>query len=152
MKAVVRFTATTSAQPEELLAACVDFSDRRLEIWTTIDPKVYRVLSVGETSAEVIEGSAIMGGVWARERYDWSKQGRVRAEVVDSNIFRPGSSWELRVRPGRNGGSELEWVSERATRGMKGGVLALMMKPFGKKILSKNLAKTLSILERQRIG
>jgi hypothetical protein len=148
MKARIQFTATTSVSPEDVLAACVDFSARRPEIWTSIDPKVYRVLSLGETSAEVIEGSVVMGGVWARERYDWST-GRVRAEVVESNIFKPGSSWELRVRPGKDGGSDIEWISDRQMKGLKGGLTALIMKPLGKKLLAKNLATTLAILERQ---
>jgi hypothetical protein len=149
MKARVRFSATTTASPEDVLAAATDFSDRRPELWPSIDPKVYRVLSLGETTAEVVEGSDVMGGIWARERYDWSTPGVVRAEVEESNIFRPGSSWELRVRSSRGGGSELEWISDRQTKGAKGAILALMMKPLGRKILGQNLAKTLSILERQ---
>jgi hypothetical protein len=91
----------------------------------------------------------VMGGVWAREHYYWSTPGRVRAEVVESNIFKPGSSWELRVRPGKDGGSEIEWISDRQMKGLKGGLTALIMKPFGKKLLAKNLATTLAILERQ---
>jgi hypothetical protein len=150
MKAKVRFTASTTVPPERVLAAAVDFSERRPELWPSIDPKVYRVLFLGQASAEAIEGSAVMGGIWARERYDWSTPGVVRAEVEESNIFKPGSSWELRVRPRKEGGSDIEWISDRQMKGLKGGLTALIMKPFGKKLLAKNLATTLAILERQR--
>jgi hypothetical protein len=39
-----------------------------------------------------------MGGIWAREEYDWSFPGTVRAVVRESTVFAPGSSWELTSR------------------------------------------------------
>ena len=32
-------------------------------------------------------------------RYDWSHRGLVKGTVVDSNIFKPGSTWEIRATP-----------------------------------------------------
>ncbi len=148
----VRFTKESTSAPERVLSAATDFSDRRLELWPTIDPKVYRVHEVGADWADVTEGSAVMGGVWARERYSWSEPGRVRAQVQESNVFRPGSSWELRVGPGRDGGSTIECVSRRLGKGPRGRLMALMLRLAGRKILAASLARTLSILEQTPAG
>lgn len=93
----VRFTLETRVAPDVVLAAARDFSARRPELWPSIDPAVYAVHAIGDTWAEVTEGSADLGGIWARERYEWSAPGMIRAEVQASNVFAPGSSWELRL-------------------------------------------------------
>jgi hypothetical protein len=89
----IRFSAKSTASSERVLAAATDFSERRPQLWPNLDPKVYKVFEVGEHTAEAMEGSPVLGGIWARERYDWSTPGVVRAEVQDSNVFGPGSSW-----------------------------------------------------------
>jgi hypothetical protein len=142
----IRFTKQTSAAPERVLAAATDFSARRPELWPNLDPARYRVLSSGHTSAEAIEGSTVLGGIWARERYDWSRPGLVRAEVADSNVFAAGSSWELHVTPAGDG-SEVEWVSVRHPRGLKGMVLVALLTLAGRRSLQASLATTLGRLE-----
>ena len=47
-----------------------------------------------------------------RLRYDWSQPGSLRATVIDSNLFKPGSTWELHVTPAENG-SKVEIVAVR---------------------------------------
>ena len=63
-------------------------------------PRFYQVHQLGETTAEVTEGSAFADGVWERARYDWSAPGTVRITVPDSNAFAPGGSWTYQ-NPGR---------------------------------------------------
>lgn len=53
----MRFDLVTQASPEQVLDAMTDFTDRRLEIWHTLDPKVYEVRESGETWA-VARGKA----------------------------------------------------------------------------------------------
>jgi hypothetical protein len=72
--------------PEAVLAKLVDFSERRPELWPAIDADVYRVHDVGDDWADVTEGTDVFGGIWARERYDWSEPGVVRATIQDSNF------------------------------------------------------------------
>ncbi len=144
----IRFTEETSVAPEALLTAARDFSARRPELWPNIDGSVYAVHAVGDTWAEATEGSAVLGGIWARERYDWSTPGMIRAEVQASNVFRPGSSWELHVRPGgAGGGSSVEWLSRRQVHGLKGQVLGLMLRLAGRRTLSGSLRRTLALIE-----
>jgi hypothetical protein len=42
----------------------------------------------------------------------------VTATVTDSNIFRPGSTWELRATR-HNGGSRVEVIGVRHVKGLK---------------------------------
>ena len=43
------------------------------------------------------EGTDVLGGVWAREHYDWSEPGRVTLALVESADFRPGTLIDYRV-------------------------------------------------------
>ena len=82
----------TSLPPERVKAALLDFSDRRPEIWPGIEPSQYEVYEVGETWADIKEGSKFPGTtIWARERYDWSDPDTVRWTVQESNFSAPGS-------------------------------------------------------------
>jgi hypothetical protein len=145
----IRFIEDTPVDPEAVVAAATDFSARRPELWSNIDPGAYAVHAVGDTWAEATEGSAVLGGIWARERYDWSTPGTIRAEVQASNVFKPGSSWELRVRPAdAGGGSSVEWLSRRQMHGLKGQVLGLMLRLAGRRTLSGSLRRTLAIIEK----
>src|SRR6266705_3036014 len=88
----VELDIETSVSPERVQAALLDFSERRPEMWPGIEPSLYEVYSVGETSAEIKEGSKLPGTtVWARERYDWSTPGLITWTVEESNFCAPGS-------------------------------------------------------------
>lgn len=142
----IRFTRHTTVAPERVLAAATDFSDRRPELWPNLDASRYRLISQTGSSAEAIEGSAILGGIWARERYDWSRRGVVRAEVAESDVFAAGSSWELHVDPDE-GGSTVEWVSVRHPRGLRGRLLVTLLAVAGTRMLGAALEETLRRLE-----
>ena len=64
--AKVRFTIECNLPAATVLAVATNFSAIRPRYWPNIDPKVYRVHSTSATSAEVTEGSAMFGGIWAR--------------------------------------------------------------------------------------
>ena len=142
----IHFTLETDVPAERLLAAAIDFSDRRPEFWPNISRRLYNVHAVGETWADVTEGSDIMGGIWARERYDWSTAGVVRATVQDSNIFQAGGTWEIQVRPREHGGSRIELTRSRHGKGLKGRVMEIMLAVAGRKVLSDGLQQTLQKL------
>jgi hypothetical protein len=46
----------TSLPPQQARGALLDFSQRRPQIWTGIEPSLYEVSAVGETTAEIKEG------------------------------------------------------------------------------------------------
>jgi hypothetical protein len=145
----VRFELESALPPERVISAATDFSERRPEIWSGIDPKRYRVHTLDDRTAEVTEGGREFGGIWARERYDWSNPDMVSARVLDSNVFRSGSRWELRVTPSPTGGSRVGWTSFRRPKGLKGSLVVLALRIAGRRHLRGYLKKTLSRLENQ---
>jgi hypothetical protein len=123
----------TPVAPERVLAAARDFSERRAEMF-----------------AEVTEGNPWpIGYVWERLRYDWSDPGSVKGVVTDSNIFKPGSTWEIRATAA-NGGSRVEVIGVRHLRGFKGKLLAPVF-PLGlaKRTVADHLRHFLSKVEEQ---
>jgi polyketide cyclase/dehydrase/lipid transport protein len=144
------FVLDSSVPPEQFLAALVDFSDSRIETWPTIDPKVFRVHTTSGTTAEVTEGSALFGGLWGRERYDWSTPGVVKLTLLESNVGRPGGFWEYRISPAAGGGSHIQMAYDRKSKGLKGRFLGALLQVTAGKPFLQNLQKTLDILASTR--
>jgi hypothetical protein len=106
-----------------VLEAARDFSERRAEMWPDVHVDHLTVHEQGETFADVTEGNPWpIGFVWERLRYDWSQPGRLVGTVTDSNIFQPGSNWELRATA-TDVGSRVEVIANRHLRGFKGRLL-----------------------------
>ena len=126
----------TNASPEQVRKALLDFSDRRPEIWPELDPNVFTVHEIGDTWAEVTEGSP-KPKVWARERYDWSEPDVVSWHAIESNFCTPGSGITVHISE-REGGSHLDIDWERTPAGMKWYPLFAVMKVAGPKLMTKN--------------
>ena len=140
----------TPVRPARVLEAARDFSERRAEMWPDVHVEHLQVHERGDAFAEVTEGNPWpIGYVWERLRYDWSEPGSLRGTVTDSNIFKPGSSWELRATP-ENGGSKVEVIGVRHLRGVRGRLLAPFF-PLGlaKKTVADHLRHFLSVLETE---
>src|ERR1051325_10214934 len=101
--ATIEFDLATTLAREEVIDLFTDFTPRRPERWPGLDPKVYEVYRLGETSAEVREGNP--PNYWAKETYDWSVPGKVRWEVQESSFCEPGSYVEATIKDDDNGGS-----------------------------------------------
>lgn len=115
----------STAPPERVLEAARDFSERRADLWPDVHVEYLEVHDRGETWADVTEGNPWpIGFVWERLRYDWSRPGSIKGTVVDSNIFKPGSTWELRATSASGGGSRVEVIGVRHLRGLRGRILA----------------------------
>jgi hypothetical protein len=140
----------TPVEPQRVLDALLDFSDRRPDIWPGLAREFYEVYSVGETSAEVREGSTKPVKVWARERYDWSTPGVVRWEVLESNFCDPGSYVQVAVRPNEGGGSHVDLEWSRTPSNAKGRITITVMKIAGPSILKSYMTKTLGRLGQDR--
>lgn len=145
----VAVSAETSASPEQVLAAGYDFSERRAQIWRNVKTKRLEVHERGDASAEVTEGTMVVGVFWERCRYDWSAPGAVTATVLDSNVFRPGSTFELRALPREGGGSAVEMIMTRNFRnGVKGTVARSINHLAGRRLFGWYLRTTLRAIER----
>lgn len=145
----VAVSVETSASPEQVLAAGYDFSPRRAQIWRNVSTKRLELHERGDSWAEVTEGTMIVGVFWERCRYDWSEPGTVVATVCDSNVFRPGSTFELRAIPRDGGGSTVEMVITRNFRaGAKGTVARAINHLAGRRLFGWYLRTTLTAIER----
>ena len=125
----VRVSEQSELPPEVVLTAARDFSDRRALMWPDVHVEYLQVHEIGEDYAEVTEGNPWpIGYVWERLRYDWSDPGALRGRVIDSNLFKRGSTWELWATP-EDGGSLVEIRAVRHLRG-RGWLLAPFFLPF----------------------
>jgi hypothetical protein len=143
-----------------LPAACVleaarDFTELRAEIWPAVSLEHMEVHELGDTSADVTEGTKAGVGVnWERCRYDWSKPGSVTATVIDSNVYAvPGSSWQLRATPDGNGSRvEMIWTREFKP-GARGRVFGTLYRLLGKPMFGRYARQTLAnLLQLQHDG
>jgi hypothetical protein len=145
----VHVTEHTSLTPDQVLEAARDFSERRAQLWPDVHLEHFKVHALGDTSAEVIEGNPEpLGFIWERLRYDWSEPGRVKAVVTDSNIFHPGSTWEIRATP--NGDrTRVEIIGIRTVKGAKGAIIgAIIWLGVARRIVADHLRHFLAELER----
>jgi hypothetical protein len=143
----IEFTVESALPPERVLAAAADFSERRPDVWPNISRKYYKVHDQGDGWCECTEGSDTAGGIWARERYEWSGNS-VTGTVLESNIFKSGT-WTLRAEPRPDGGSTITVVNDRRPKG-KGRVFAPVMLVSGKKMLAGHLKRTLELVEKEQ--
>jgi hypothetical protein len=149
----VHVVEETPVSPERVLEAARDFSERRAELWPDVHVAHLQIHERGESFAEVTEGNPWpIGYVWERLRYDWSEAGLVKGTVIDSNIFKPGSTWEIRATS-NNGGSRVEVIGVRHLRGFKGRLLTPTF-PLGlaKQTVAAHLRHFLSKVESAEAG
>ena len=114
----VYVSATSTASPDQVLLAARDFTLRRAELWRDVYTEHLTIHDRGETWADVTEGNRWpIGLVWERLRYDWSEPGALKGLVIDSNIFKPASTWEIHASPLNGGGSRVEIFAVRHLKG-----------------------------------
>jgi hypothetical protein len=147
----VRIVEESTLHPERVLAAAHDFSERRFEIFSAVQPKYFEVHSASEHTADVTEGTK-SGPMfnWERCDYDWSKPDSVLADVKESNIYEPeGSWWELKATPREDGGSRVEMTWERIfQRSPKGRFMNFVFKRAGNRLFGKYAREIIENLEK----
>jgi Polyketide cyclase / dehydrase and lipid transport len=134
----------TDVPAERVLAAATDFSEERPELWPNISREFWQLHDRGPDWAEATEGSP---AVWARERYEWSGR-RVVGTTQDSNVWRPGGTWDLTVEPRNGGGSHIHLAFDRRFKG-RGWLFYPLVALFGRRVFERNLRKTLDVLARR---
>jgi YD repeat-containing protein len=138
---VLEVTISTSLPAAEVLRILTDFEGRRSAAWRGVDDKHFAVHDVGDDWADVTEGNAF---AWERERYQWDAAGgTVSVTTTDSNLWGPGSGWEYRLTPTQDG-SELHVRAIRNPKNLRGRVVVLLLRPFGKKFTAGNFSRALA--------
>ena len=138
----------TSAPPEEVREALLDFSPRRPQRWPGISPELYEVYEVGEWSAEIREGTRTRtGAFWTRERYEWDDGDTIRWTAIESNFWRPGSYVTATLKPGEESGTRLEIHWHRSASSLLGRLGAFMVRRTRGKPVAASFRRGLERLE-----
>ena len=146
----VHVHAETTATAADVLDAARDFSQRREELWRDVYVQHLTIHDQGEAWADVTEGNPWpwpFGLVWERLRYDWSQPGALKGTVIDSNLFAPGSTWELHASPTPEGGSRVEIIAVRNLKGRGKLLLPVFALGLAKRDVQAYLSQFLSKLE-----
>lgn len=134
MRVKLEVEVESDVAPELIRRALLDFSDRRPEIWPQLDPNTYHVHWVGETNAEVTEGSALPK-VWSREHYDWSHPTTITWTAVESNFCTPGSHISMGITPNGTGGSLVAVTWDRTAANLRGRLNLAVIAAGGNRLL-----------------
>src|SRR5437588_4852559 len=119
----------TPLEPDAVRSALLDFTDRRPEIWPGIEPSLYEVREIGDTWADIREGSKMPGGsVWAVEHCDWSDPQTITWTVRESNFSAPGSYVSATITPRSEGGSHIHLIWNRTPSSFAGRMATLLIR------------------------
>jgi hypothetical protein len=142
--ATIHMNATTTATPEEFVAALTDFGPGRAEIFGNSADEYLQVHDRGEYEADVTEGS---NGIWERLHYDWSDPDRVVMTTTDSNLWggRSGHTYTFTRRP--DGTTEIDAVVIREGKNLKGRLFGAFLGIVGKTALRKAFRNTVKAIE-----
>jgi hypothetical protein len=144
--AKIHYEADGAVSAERFIAALTDFGEGRPDLWPSLDTKFFHLFARGDTWAEVQEGTDVLGGVWGRERYDWSEAGRVTLTLLESPDFRPGTVIDYRVAARPDGGCHVTVDFERIAASPRGRFVGAIVQLTGAGRFSKDLRETLSRL------
>ena len=148
----VHVVDTTPVAADRVLEAARDFSERRAERWPDVHVEHLEVHERGDTYAVVTEGNPWpIGYVWERLRYDWSEPRILRGVVLASNLFKPGSTWEISATAVPKGGARVEVRAVRNLGGIKGRLLTPVF-PLGiaQRTVAEHLRHFLATLEAEQ--
>ena len=149
----LEFDVETFLTPEHVRSALLDFSDRRPEVWPNLSRKYYEVYSVGDTEADVREGSEMPGmTIWAREHYDWSQPHIVRWTARESTFCTPGSYMQAAIYPRYSGGTRVHVEWDRVGTGIRGKLLVGLIRALRGKPIRSGLQASLRALEKRSSG
>ena len=146
--AKIHYEADGAVTAARFTAALTDFSERRLELWPNLDAKYYELHELGDTWADVTEGTDLLGGVWARERYDWSEPGHVQLRLVEAVDFAPGTVIDYHVTARPDGGCHVAVDFQRIAVSARGRLIGLLVQMMGRRRFTADLRETLDRLAR----
>jgi hypothetical protein len=142
--ATIHFHETTTATPEQFVAALTDFGPGRSEVWGNSADSYLKVHDQSATEADVTEGS---GGVWERLHYDWSDPNRVVMTTTDSNVWGGHSGHTYTFTRRSEGTTDVDVVIVREGKNLKGRTLGLVVGSVGKRVLITRFQKTVKAIE-----
>ena len=135
---------TTTLTPEQYIAGLTDFGPGRAKLFGNSADEYMKVHSLSGTHADVTEGS---GGIWERLLYDWSDPNHVVLKTTDSNTWggASGHTYTFTRRP--DGLTDIDLVTVRDGKNLKGKLLGLVVGTVGKGVLEKAFNNSVKAIE-----
>jgi hypothetical protein len=142
-------TGEVAVAPAAVIDLVTDFSDRRGEVFPAVSAKRTTVHSIGDTNADVYEGTRAGPFVfWERCDYDWSQPGRVVANVTSSNVYAiPESEWELTAQPSGAGSTVTVTWRRRFRKHPLGRFMGFVYRTQGKRLFTQYAREVMENLE-----
>ena len=142
--ATIHLEETTTSTPEQFIAALTDFGPDRSKVFGRSADGYLKIHDQGPGHADVTEGS---GGVWERLNYDWSDPDHVVLTTTDSNLWGGASGHTYTFKRQPDGTTEVDAVVVREGKNIKGRLLGAVLAVAGKRVLGKELEKTVRAIE-----
>jgi hypothetical protein len=118
--ATIHLHETTTATPEQFVAALTDFGPGRSQLFGNSADNYLKVHDEGPQYADVTEGSR---GTWERLHYDWSDPNRVVMTTTDSNVWGGASGHTYTFTRQPDGITAVDVVVVREGKNFKGRAL-----------------------------
>jgi hypothetical protein len=147
--ATIHLHQTTTATPEQFVAGLTDFGPGRSELFGFSTDGFLTVHDQGPGHADVTEGS---GAAWERLHYDWSDPHRVVLTTTDSNIWGGASGFTYTLSRRPDGTTAVDVVVVRDGKNIRGRTLALVLRAGGRRVLGRQLQKTIKAIEARNYG
>jgi hypothetical protein len=145
----IHINHTTTASPEQVVAALTDFGPDRSKIFGRSAGDYLKVYSQSPGHADVREGS---GGIWERLDYDWTDPNHITMKTIDSNTWGGDSGHTYTLTRQPDGGTDIDAVVVRDGKNFKGKMLGAVLGVVGKGMLAKELGKTVKAIEARGDG
>jgi hypothetical protein len=140
----IRLHQTTTAKPEQYVAALTDFGPGRSKLFGNSADAYLKVHHRGLSEADVTEGSS---GIWERLHYDWSRPDRVVLTTTDSNVWGGASGHAYTFTRQPNGTTDIDVVIVREGKNVKGRVLGFVLGTIGRRVLERAFVSSVKAVE-----
>ncbi len=140
---------TTTSTPEQFIGGLTDFGPGRSKLFPNSADGYLEVHDQGPSQADVTEGSS---GIWESLHYDWSDPNRVVLTTTDSNVWGGNSGHTYTFTQSPDGTTDIDVVVVREGKNFKGRALEIAVGIIGKRMLKKQLGKTVTTIEAQNDG
>ncbi len=145
----VHFHKTTTATPEQFVAGLTDFGPGRSKVFSNSADEDLVVHDRGPDWADVTEGSK---GTWERLHYDWSRPDRVVLTTSDSNAWGGASGHTYTFTKNPDGTTDVDLVTVREGKNLKGRLLGVVLGTVGKRVLSTAFENSVTAIEASNNG
>ena len=140
----IKMHATTTATPEQYIAALTDFGPGRSTIFVNSVDSELKVHEQSPNRADVTEGA---GGYWERLAYDWSTPNRVVARTIDSNTWGGASGHTYTFTRNADGTTAIDYVVVRDGKTAKGRFLGFLLGTVAKSKVVKPFQDSVKAVE-----